>query len=182
MMKSHGIVIHCMNFHWKPWTEGLELGWPIPQRMGKAITTDRVGGPVNKPTLRHKLPVRIQLKEDQWRHAASGMGCTLRLLGETLLRAQPEGQLVATPTLQWPTASSEENKGEIWCWGLILHERLLLFKHQDHLVHSEIRMQEILGKQPREKDSSIPCEAYSRYYLSRNFDLFIKMMSESLDC
>ena len=79
-------------------------------------------------------------------------------------------------------ASSEENKGEIWCLGVRVHERLLLFKHQDHLVHSEIRMQEILGKQPREKDSSILCEAYSRYYLSRHFDLFIKMMSESLDC
>lgn len=45
-------------------------------------TTDRVGGPVNKPTLPHKLLVRIQLKEDQWRHIVSGIGCTLRLLGE----------------------------------------------------------------------------------------------------
>ena len=41
---------------------------------GEAITTDRVGGPVNKPTLPHKLLVRIQLKEDQWRHIVSGIG------------------------------------------------------------------------------------------------------------
>ena len=67
---------------------------------GEAITTDRVGGPVNKPTLPHKLLVRIQLKEDQWRHIVSGIGCKLRLLEKTLLRAQPNGQLVSIPTLQ----------------------------------------------------------------------------------